>query len=236
MNSAPASRRDPRPLATLSGASKAIRRGAALALAAAARSDRRVRDELCAGLASADPQTRFACAFALAKSGVSAAEPRMLDALCEAIGAPDSDRRWAAAAAIARLGANSHTHARLAHIVRAGTPRARRMALYCLRGVDGPHDCRLGAEGARDADARVRLAALAMIAGRAKGGADCAACALERLDRDSAAGVRRAAAAALGRLGVRSPAIRRALTRAAELPDGGLARAARGALERLLRH
>ncbi len=234
MNPAPASRRDRPPLAALGDASKAIRRGTALALAAAARSDSRVRDELRAGLASADDKTRFACAFALARAGASADEPRIVEVLCQAIGAPDSDQRWAAAAALARLGANSRARAQLARLVRAGAPRARRMALYCMRGLDGPHDCGLGAAGTSDADARVRLAALAMIAARARGCADCAACALQRLERDQAPGVRRAAAAALGRLGVRSPAVRAALTRAAQLPDHGLGRAARGALERLM--
>jgi HEAT repeat protein len=235
MNSAPASGRQPPPLAALDHPRKAIRRGAALALASAARSDPRVRDELCAGLASARTRTRFACAVALAQAGASAAEPGLLDALCEAIGAPESDRRWAAAAALARLRDNSRARARLAQLVRGGAPRARRMALYGLRGLDGPHDCRICAAGAADADAHVRLAALALISARAPGCARCAACALKRLECDRAPGVRRAAAAALGRLGVRSPAIRRALTRAAQLPDNGLARAVRGALERLLR-
>jgi HEAT repeat protein len=235
MNSAPASSRNPPPLAALGDARKANRRRAALALASAARSDSRVRDELSAGLASFDPKTRFACAFALAEAGASAAEPRILDALCEAIGATNSDRRWAAAAAIARLGGRSRARARLARLARTGAPRARRMALYCMRGFDGPHDCGLGAKAACDDDARVRLAALAMIAALGRGCADCADCALKRLAHDRVPGVRRAAAAALGRLGVRSPAIRRALTRAARQPDNGLARAARGALERLAR-
>jgi hypothetical protein len=161
--------------------------------------------------------------------------PLILDALCEAIGAADSDRRWAAAAAIVRLGDNPSARARLVHLVRTGAPRARRMALYCLRGIDGPHDCRLGADAAGDGDAHVRLAALAMIAVQGRGCARCAVVVLARLEHDSAAGVRRAAAAALGGIEVRSPAILHALTRAAELPDNGLARAARGALERLAR-
>jgi HEAT repeat protein len=236
MNPATASRRDAPPLAALGDASKPIRRGAALALGRAARIDPRVRDELYAGLAGGDEHTRFACAFALAEADAAPAEPRILDALCEALGAADSDRRWAAAAAIARLGGRSHTRARLARLVRAGAPRARRMALYCMRGLDGPHDCALGGEAAGDLDARVRLAALAMIAARAAGCAECAACALDRLQHDDAAGVRRAAAATLGRLDVRSAAIRRALTRATRMKDNGLARAARGALERLWRN
>jgi hypothetical protein len=235
MNPSPAS---PHPLALLGplgATSKTTSRRAALALASAARIDPRVRDELRAGLASDDQHARFACAFSLALAGASAHEPRLLNALCDALDAADSDRRWAAAAALARLGGNPRARARLARLVRAGTPRARRMALYCLRELAGPHDCRLGADAARDGDTQVRLAALAMIAERAGGCARCAASALGRLEHDNAAGVRRAAAAALGKLEVRSPAILHALRRSAALSDSGLARAARGALESLAR-
>jgi HEAT repeat protein len=60
-----------------------------------------------------------------------------------------------------------------------------------------------------------------------------AARALERRLYDRDAGVRRAAAAALGRLGMTSPDVIGALTEAAGSDDEALARAARGALARL---
>jgi HEAT repeat protein len=222
-------------LAPLRDPRKTVRRAAAHALESAAGNDVHVRNTLYAGLASAERRTRFACAFALARAGASTAAPRVLNALCEAIDASDPDERWAAASAIVRLGRKAGARARLVKLARTAAPRTRRMALYCLRGIEGPHPCGLGAEAARDGDAHVRLAALAMIAVRGDGCSRCAACALDRLLRDRSAGVRRAAAAALGKIGVGSAAIVDALRRAAEYPDSGLARAARGSLERLVR-
>lgn len=169
---------------------------------------------------------------ALATAHVGAARPRgAVETLCAALDAPDSDLRWAAAAALARIGDAADQC--VAKVARSGPPRARRMALYCLRGFNGPHKCGLGAEAARDGEAGVRLAALAMIAARGHGCARCAKSALRLLERDRSAGVRRAAAAALGRIGVTSAAVRAGLRAAAQSADNSLARAARGALGRL---
>jgi HEAT repeat protein len=234
MSAASSAARNAVDLASLCAPSKTVRRDAARALASAAKADARVRDALRAGLESRDAGTRFACAFALARAGADGLVPRVLGVLCDALDAEYSDERWAAAAAIGRIADAPASRARLARLARAGAPRARRMALYCIRDLGGPHDCRLSADSSRDPDAQVRLAALAMIANSSRGCADCAALVLERLERDHCAGVRRSAAAALGRLAVRSTPVLDALVRAAtERSDGGLSRAARDALARL---
>jgi HEAT repeat protein len=221
-------------LARLCAPSKSVRRDAARALASAAKADAHVRDVLCAGLESRDSRTRFACAFALAHAGADGFVPHVLDALCEALDADDSDERWAAAAAIGQMADASEPRVRMAKMARAAAPRTRRMALYCLRDLGGSHDCGLGADASRDPDAHVRLAALAMIARSSRGCTHCAAVVLERLEHDQSAGVRRSAAAALGRLAVRSTPVLDALARAAtERSDAGLSRAARDALARL---
>lgn len=218
-------------LAPLGDPHKAIRSGATRALASEALRDPRVRDALRAGLARGDERVRFSCAIALAHAGQAGRRRNLVEILCGALDAADSDTRWAAAAALARVGGAARKGLREA--ARTGSPRARRMALYSLRGLGGRHECGLGATAARASEAGVRLAALALIGERARGCARCAQTALRMLARDGSVGVRRAAATALGKVGVDSPAIRTALGAAARSADNGLARAARGALGRL---
>jgi HEAT repeat protein len=220
-------------LALLSDRRKPARRDAALALAAKAHTDAQTITELRAGLASRDAELRFVSAYALAHAGATAVDSGVIDALCDAMDSPDSDRRWAATAALARLDGNPAVRARLVRVARGDSPRARRMALYSLRGLGGPHDCGIAAAALDDRDPRVRLAAIALIAGCGRGCRRCAESVRTLIHRDLAAGVRRAAAAALGKIGVSSSATIRSLRGAAASPDKAMARAAIRALELL---
>jgi HEAT repeat protein len=218
--------------------SKSEQRHAANAVAALAPRERRVIAAARGALASFDARGRFGAAYALGLIGDGAFDLDAADALLEVLGTDDGDVRWAAAELIARLH-RAHPReirARLVRLASAGPPLARRMALYCLRdlGCSGDEIFELISVASRADDPHLRLAALSAL-GRLGGAGDGAATlALERLESDLAAGVRRAAAAALGRVGNRSARVLAALKRAAaHASDESLARAARAALKRL---
>ncbi|HYR79756.1 MAG TPA: HEAT repeat domain-containing protein, partial [Candidatus Dormibacteraeota bacterium] len=113
---------------------------------------------------------------------------------------------------------------------------ARKMALYCIRdlGIGGADLLAVLGHAVRDPDVHVRLAALAVLTRLTDASDGATKLALDSLETDSDSGVRRVAAVALGNLHHSSPRAAAALrTAAADNTDTSLARAARGALERL---
>lgn len=223
----------------LAADSKTIRRRAADALAAAARRDSSIVAMIRSRLNSDDRRIRFGSAYALGAIegalGLDAAP-----ALCEALGDSDGDVRWAAAELVVRLGHQDSARLRedLLELLGGGNPAARKMALYCIRDLKLSGDDVLAAASAstRDADAHVRLAALALLASSFAGRQEAVAQMLERLEADRDAGVRRAAAIALGSSRGSSEQVAAALRSATQQSaDESLARAARSALDRIAR-
>ncbi len=215
----------------LGHARKAVQRPAAERLADAARADATVRERLVAVLGSTDPRRRWGAAYALAH--LEPAPPEAVPALLEALASSDGDVRWAAARIVTR--AMRHLPAvadQVRTLVQAPSPLQRKMALYCLRDSGAPADASLLGVALADADAAVRLAAMAAAAALLPR-TDETAARLAPLLNDLDAGVRRAAAATLGRLGVRSDALVDALERARGAGDATLARVADDALSRL---
>jgi HEAT repeat protein len=220
-------------------AQKTIQRRAIDALAAIAKSgDARIVERLRKALSSDDRRVRWGAAYALAQIGAGGFAMHVADALCEALSDDDGDIRWAAANLIVRLGREYPEEIRERLIV-LGTDsdhNARKMALYCIRdlGIGGAELLAVLEHAIRDLDVHVRLAALAVLT-RLTDVSDAAAkLALSCLETDSDSGVRRAAAVALGNPHTSSPRAAAALrTAAADNADTSLARAARGALERL---
>jgi HEAT repeat protein len=215
--------------------SKTVRRRAADALAAVARYDPAIVAAIRPGLRSANHRIRFGTAYVLGAVGDEALTLDTVAALCEALGSSDGDLRWAAAELMVRLGRAHPKEIReeLLALVTSANPAARKMALYCLRdlGVRGSGVLQAVAAAARDLDAHVRLAALALLSGSF---ADQLM--LERLGSDREVGVRRAAAVALGNLPPGTALAIEALRRvASQALDESLGRAARNSLERLTR-
>jgi hypothetical protein len=213
---------------------KAIQRGAAERLAEAIRATPVLRVVVAAELASVDPGRRWAAAYALAHVEPAAADVRAV--LVEGLGSSDGDVRWASARLITRAMAyEPEIGLAIAGLLDSASGLQRKMALYCLRDA-GPAapgaDEALLLRALGDVDAPVRLAALAAAVALLPRHAILAeriACLLD----DPEPGVRRAAAATVGRLGVRTDALTRALERAACSTDAALARAAAQALSRL---
>jgi HEAT repeat protein len=241
--SAPAERLSDEVLLALVGcvgaAQKTVQRRAIGALARAAESgDARVVELLRKSVAGDDPRVRWGAAYALGEIGGDAFAMHVADALSEALSDDDGDIRWAAANLIVRLGREypAEIRARLIVLGADSDHNARKMALYCIRdlGFGGADLLAVLERAVRDPDVHVRLAALAVLT-RLTDASDAAAkLALECLETDSDPGVRRAAAVALGNFHINSPRAASALrTAAADNTDASLARAARGALERL---
>lgn len=194
-----------------------------------------LRRALQRALSSTSARLRWGAAYTLGRALPPG--PELWPAALETLALDDGDQRWAAAelaCAIARR------HREVLDAIRGelGSPSAtrRKMCLYCLRDLGDPDAPRLAIALLSDADAGVRLAALATIARVEPGGA--AACAAAEaiagmLAADADAGVRRAAAATLGKLGAPRPAVLAALRAASTSTDASLARAARGALDAL---
>jgi HEAT repeat protein len=223
----------------LAAASKTIRRRAADALAAAARRDARVASSIRTGLKSNDPRIRFGTAYALGAID-GALDFEAAPALCEALGDSDGDVRWAAAELIVRLGGRDpgRLGADLLDLLRGDNAAARKMALYCIRDLQLRGEDALAAATAstHDADGHVRLAALALLASSFATREEAVAHMIERLEADSDAGVRRAAAVALGSTQGNLQRVNAALRHAAaQSTDESLARAARNALQRVER-
>ena len=213
---------------------RAIDRLVELAVAGNTLVAERLRDSI----ASADRRVRWASAYALAQIGAGAFAMDSADALAEAMADDDGDIRWAATTLMARLGRENFEDitARLFRLAAAGERNTRRMALYCIRDLEiaGPELLAVVANSIHDSDIHVRLAALSVLARVRDGSHAASRIMLECLKSDPDAGVRRAAASALGNISHIDADVIVALERAAsDNSDESLARAARGALNRM---
>ena len=118
----------------------------------------------------------------------------------------------------------------------AGIDRnARKMALYCIRDLEiaGPELLAVVERAAHDPDVHVRLAALSVLSRLRDASGEAVRIMLESMKSDPDAGVRRSAASALGNIQTATADTTAALASAANSADESLARAARGALNRL---
>jgi HEAT repeat protein len=222
----------------LAAGSKTVRRRAADTLAEIARRDRATLSAIRKKLADPNFRIRFGAAYALATVGQEGLGTDAVSVLCEAMADGDGDVRWAAAELLARLGRFHRSVIIERLIALAGGPSAvaRRTALYCLRDLAADGDDVLGIASAslRAPDSHERLAALALLSASFPASETASSLVLERLECDREAGVRRAAAIALGGMKVRAEQSIAALRRAQlQTSDGSLARAARAALDRL---
>jgi len=218
--------------------SKTVRRRAADTLAEIARRDRAALSAIRKKLADPNFRIRFGAAYALATVGQEGSGTDAVPALCEALGDGDGDVRWAAAELLAHLGRfhRSVIIERLIALAGGSNAVARRTALYCLRDLAADGDDVLGVASAslKAPDSHERLAALALLSASFPASETASALVLERLECDREAGVRRAAAIALGGMKAGAERSIAALWRARlQTADGSLARAARVALERL---
>lgn len=209
---------------------------------------RRVADAVVTLLADAPPlaealqlalgapsaRLRWGAAYVLGRAGAPPAAAWA--AARETLALDDGDQRWAAAElAVALVRAHPALRDELLAGLTAPSATLRKMTLYCLRDLGDPELARLACERLADTSPGVRLAALGALA-RTPPAEDSALKIATLLETDPDAGVRRAAAATLGRLGSVYPAVRTALDAAAGSPDPSLARAARtarAALERV---
>ncbi|HTR61656.1 MAG TPA: HEAT repeat domain-containing protein [Candidatus Binataceae bacterium] len=223
--------------ACLTADSKTIRRRAADALGAIGRHNSNIVALIRPGLNGASPRIRFGTAYALGTID-GALDLDAAPALCEALGDSDGDVRWAAAELIVRLGPRDPHRVRndLLELLGTGNAPARKMALYCIRDLEltGDEVLCAASSSSRDQDSHVRLAALALLATSFANREEAIAQMLERLEADGDAGVRRAAAIALGASRGGSERVAAALRNASrQSADESLARAARSALDRI---
>ncbi|MEO2167617.1 MAG: HEAT repeat domain-containing protein [bacterium] len=192
-----------------------------------------VRGALEAALGADDASLRWGAAFTLGHAfGPS---PSIAVTILQVLGDENGDSRWAAAELACGLARISEDFAgELRAATRAETATLRRMALYCLRDLKVPDLMELARERLNDTAAHGRLAALSALAVAAPDpiARDRLVTPIGRLvQNDPDPGVRRAAAAVLGRLG--APAARRVLEQASAADDPSLARAAANALAKL---
>ena len=197
-----------------------------------------VAERLRDSMASADRRVRWASAYALAQIGAGAFAMDSADALAEAMADDDGDIRWAATNLMARLGRENFEDitARLFKLATGSEPTTRRMALYCIRDLEiaGSELLAVVENAIHDSDVHVRLAALSVLSKVRDESGAAGRIMLERLKSDADAGVRRAAASALGNVSHFDANIVVALEAAAsDTSDESLARAARGALNRI---
>jgi len=197
-----------------------------------------VAEKLRESIASADRRVRWAAAYALCQIGAGAFAMDCADALCEAMSDDDGDVRWAASDLMVRLGRENLApiSARLLELADASSRNARKMALYCIRDLDiaGPELLAVVERAVHDSDAHVRLAGLAVLSRLRDAPEAAARIILGCLKSDPDAGVRRAAASALGNIqSATADAMTALASAAADRCDESLARAARGALDRL---
>jgi HEAT repeat protein len=219
-------------VACLGDAAKAVQRPAAEACRALAARGVAVEPLLLAALDADDTHLRFGAAYALGRLGVPPA--RTLPALLGALALGDGDIRWAAAETICRVEPRAATVAALLPLVRTGNPPQRKMALYCLRDIatpDGALDAAIVA-ALGDPDLGVRLAAMTTGARLARDRTRVADGLLKAMAAPDPR-EQRAAAAALGDLGVGSQPVRAALETAVAGNDDALRRAAKRTLRKL---
>ena len=223
----------------LGDASKTVQRRAIDELAAiAAAGNPAVTEKLRQSIASADRRVRWAAAYAVGQIGAGAFAIACADALCEAMSDDDGDIRWAATDLMVRLGRENLApiSARLLKLAADSDRNARKMALYCIRDLDitGPELLVVVERAVHDSDVHIRLAGLAVLSRLRDAPEAAARIMLGCLKSDPDAGVRRAAASALGNIQSASADATAALaSAAADRSDESLARAARGALDRL---
>jgi HEAT repeat protein len=219
----------------LGSATKAVQRRAATAVAACARIDPRLAASLHEVVRTGSWRQRWGAVFALSLSG--SVPQTALPTLLEALNADDGDIRWAAAGLVKDLvvrDAPTVLPVLFAAAARQGARNQRKMALYCLRDLQVGDGAAVAVEALSADAADVRLAALATLVSVARDKA-AAAVRIALLLRDPDAGVRRAAAAALGQLGSATPDILEVLRHAASADDPSLRRAAEQALRTLVR-
>ena len=224
--------------AMLSAPDKASQRAAVERMVEAAKAgDPRYAEALSHALSSPDFRVRWAGAYGLALLG----DAHGAGVLCEALSSPDADLRWAAAAMLARLALRRETaKVEVLKLARAVLePVGCRMALHSLRymGARGEEILSVVEDATRSPSKLVRLAALSLLGALNDSSDRAAALAIGLVNSDPDSGVRRAAAAALGPIGNRSPAAIETLSRAAvHRSDPALARAAQRSLRRLGYH
>ncbi len=220
-------------LTRLGDARKAVQRPAAEALAVEMQSRPDLRGRLASLLDAPAPRLRWGAAYTLALA--ERAPLDIVPVLLEVLGADDGDLRWASATIVTRIAALvPQVLDRVRKLATSSSTLQRKMALYCLRdaGARDGASCAIAFAALGDGDAAVRLAAMSAATLLAPGDAAIAE-RIATLIGDVDPGVSRAAAATLGRFGVESPAIRRALEEAATSADEALRRAAEAALSRL---
>jgi len=236
--------RDERIDATLAGAlvlllgdpSRTRQRRAADVLQALVPDAPRLAEALDSALAALDPRLRWGAAYTL---GHARTPPpaHLWPAVRETLALRDGDQRWAAAELACEL-ARHHPHVRedMVTTIADGSPTLRRMFLYCLRDLEDADLLPVARARLEDHDPRVRLAALSASAAAERTTEETEALAhrvASLMENDADDGVRRAAAATLGKLGTTSDPTLAALERAAESSDASLARAATLARGRL---
>ncbi len=200
--------------------------------------NQRVIEKLRASLASGDRRVRWAAAYALGQIGANAFAMDSADALCEAMADDDGDIRWAATNLMVQLGRENlaEVGARILELAAGGDRNARKMALYCIRDLEigGPELLAVVERAVHDADVHVRLAALSVLSRLRDASGNAVSIMPVWMKTAAAAGVRRAAASARGNIdGASADATAALVAAAADSGDKSLARAARGALDRL---
>jgi HEAT repeat protein len=212
---------------------KTVQRPAADAFRALAEHGIAVEPLLIAALDAADPRLRFGAAYALARLGPPPAAA--LPALLAALAIDDGDVRWAAAEILGRTEPRTATIAGLLPLVSTGNAPQRKMALYCLRDLEAASEEveRAALAALNDPDGGVRLAAMATLTRLARSNRSAAADGILKALHAEDPRERRAAAAALGDLGLSTDAVRTALETAAKSEDASLRRAAERSLRKL---
>lgn len=187
-------------------------------------------------LASPRVRLRWGAAYTLGHAHIPP-PPGIWPAVLETLACEDGDQRWAAAElTCALMRAHPTIRGEIGTSIANAPPTLRRMLLYCLRDVRDPDLCAHARAGLGDADPGVRLAALAAarVLASAPGNDSLADRIAAVLREDPDPGVRRAAAASLGKMRCHTPRVAAALAEACNAEDAGLARAAtaaRAALE-----
>ncbi len=189
-----------------------------------------------AALGALEPRLRWGAAYTMGHA-IRPPAANLWPAVRETLALEDGDQRWAAAELTCEL-ARHHPSVRddVIATVSSSAPTMRRMLLYCLRDLADPALLAIATGRLADDDAGVRLAALAASARAERTDADTTALAdrvAHLVDGDPDAGVRRAAAATLGKLGAATAIVQETLRHAVASRDPSLARAAAAALARL---